>query len=81
LWQSKYIDDAVWKIWQYEIQRTLACPLTLREWSKIQDEFTSYPEFLAFVKEAQKDVLPASGFTLTCPRYFSPAGKLVSVRL
>jgi hypothetical protein len=63
LWQSKYIDDAVWKIWQYEIQRTLACPLTLREWPKIQDEFTSYPEFLAFVKEAQKDVLPASGFT------------------
>lgn len=52
-WQSKYIDDRVWKIWEHELKRMLSSNLVVREWQKLEQEFQSYPEFLAFVKGAQ----------------------------
>ncbi|HLV79586.1 MAG TPA: hypothetical protein VKT32_04865 [Chthonomonadaceae bacterium] len=60
LWKRKYIDHAVWMIWEHEIRRTLASPLMLREWSKIEHEFTSYPEFIKFVEDAQAQALSSS---------------------
>lgn len=53
LWQKKYIDDAVWKIWEDEIIRTLQSPLMIREWPKLRDEYSSYPKFAQFVEKTQ----------------------------
>ncbi|MEP6925862.1 MAG: hypothetical protein ABI954_15450 [Pyrinomonadaceae bacterium] len=59
-WQSKYIDDKVWKIWEHELRRMLSSKLVMREWQKLEPEFQSYPEFLSFVKKAQAEPFLAS---------------------
>lgn len=54
LHKKKYLADDVWNIWEAEINRTLATPLFVREWSKLRPEFESYPEFQIFVEQAAK---------------------------
>jgi hypothetical protein len=58
LWQKGYIEDKVWKIWEAELNRTLASPLYRREWQKLQKEFHSYPEFRDYVDRVQKQPSP-----------------------
>ena len=53
LFKNGYISKEVWGIWLPEIQRTLQSPLFVREWSKLKDEFTSYPKFSNFVDRTQ----------------------------
>jgi hypothetical protein len=43
----------VWGIWEGEIIRTLASQLMRREWSKLRDEYSSFPAFMAFVERVQ----------------------------
>lgn len=59
LWQKKYVDDEVWKIWEHELIRMLQSPLIRREWQELESEFKSYPEFFNFVEEAQRMKLTA----------------------
>jgi hypothetical protein len=54
LWKKKYVADEVWKIWEDELIRILQSPLLRREWQELESEFQSYPEFLEFVKAAQR---------------------------
>lgn len=53
LWKKGLIEDAVWKIWEQELKRTIASPLVRREWKTLQKEFDSYPEFLSYVYQIQ----------------------------
>jgi hypothetical protein len=55
LYKRKYIHREVWKIWEGEILRTLRSPLFRREWKILASEFASYPEFIRYVEEVQKD--------------------------
>ena len=50
LWDKKYIDQAVWEIWEDEIQRMLKSQLMKREWPKLEPEFGAYPKFSEYVK-------------------------------
>jgi hypothetical protein len=52
--QRGMLADRVWHIWEGEIRRKLATPLLVREWSALEDEFVTFPEFRAFVAEAQR---------------------------
>jgi hypothetical protein len=54
LYRSKYIRKKVWKMWQGELNRTLKSPLFRREWKLLRHEFISYPEFIAYVDDAQR---------------------------
>lgn len=53
LWNSKYIDNKIWQIWEHEIQSVLASPLFKREWPGLAQEFNSYPEFKRYVDSTQ----------------------------
>ena len=53
LWNSKYIDNKIWQIWEHEIQSVLASPLFKSEWPGLAQEFDSYPEFKRYVDSTQ----------------------------
>ncbi len=55
LWEKKYIDQAIWEIWEDEIKRMLKSKLMEREWRKLEPEFRSYPEFRQFVEKTQSE--------------------------
>jgi hypothetical protein len=55
VWRKGLVEDAVWKIWEVELKRTISSPLYIREWQKLRKEFESCPEFLSFVEQVQKD--------------------------
>jgi hypothetical protein len=57
LWKRKYVEDAVWKMWEHELVRILQSPLFRSEWQELESEFKSYPEFLEFVNLAQRTQL------------------------
>ena len=48
-----YLAKEVWGIWERELQRTLKCPLFVREWKKLVGEFESYEDFRRYVEKAQ----------------------------
>lgn len=48
-----YLALEIWRIWQGELERTLASPLLRREWPELQPEFAATPEFAAFVERVQ----------------------------
>jgi hypothetical protein len=54
LCKQKYLSNHVWGIWEAELKRTLSSPLFVREWEGLREEFRSYPEFLAYVEQAQR---------------------------
>jgi hypothetical protein len=54
LWQNKYIANGVWKIWEAELDRTLASPLYRRAWPLLRKEFESYPDFCKYVERVQR---------------------------
>ena len=54
LCQGKYLSRDIWGIWEEEMRRTIASPLYRREWEKISDEFSSYPEFYEYVARSQR---------------------------
>lgn len=54
LWQRGYLDKRVWQIWEKEIQRMLCSPLFRREWPKLVTEFTSFEEFIDYVRKVQR---------------------------
>ena len=60
LWQKKYIDDEVWKIWEAEIIRTLQSPVMIREWNNSKGEYKSSPEFSRFVERQQSQAASLS---------------------
>lgn len=49
LWQRGYLDNAVWTIWEGEIQRTLRLPLIRREWAKLRKEYETFKDFQQYV--------------------------------
>jgi hypothetical protein len=55
LCKQKYLSNHVWGIWEDELKRTLSSPLFVREWEGLREEFRSYPEFLAYVEQAQRE--------------------------
>jgi hypothetical protein len=55
LQQGRYLDLAVWKMWEAELVRTLRTPLFQREWEALRGEFLAYKEFMDFVDSAQRD--------------------------
>jgi hypothetical protein len=57
LWQSKYIANGVWKIWQAELERTLVSPLYRKAWLLLRKEFESYPDFCEYVERVQRMTL------------------------
>jgi hypothetical protein len=57
MWKSKYLADEVWKIWEHELKRMLKSKLIKNEWKNLRKEFESYPAFLKFVEDAQKETL------------------------
>jgi hypothetical protein len=54
LFRYGHLDKKLWLIWENELSRMLRTPLVRREWADLRREFESYPEFLAFVEEAQR---------------------------
>jgi hypothetical protein len=54
LCKRKYLSKHVWKIWEAELKRTLTSTLVRREWTRLREEFHSYPEFVAYVEKAQR---------------------------
>jgi hypothetical protein len=61
LCKEKYLSKDVWKIWEAELRRTLASTLVRREWTRLREEFQSYPEFVKYVDKAQAETRPALG--------------------
>jgi hypothetical protein len=61
LCKKRYLSKDVWKIWEAELKRTLASTLVKREWTKLRDEFESYPEFVKYVDKVQNEAQPAHG--------------------
>jgi hypothetical protein len=59
MWKSKYLADEVWRIWEHELRRTLQSKLIQREWPKLRNEFESYPQFLGYVEDAQREARQA----------------------
>ncbi len=55
LWKSGLVEDAVWKIWEEELKRTISSPLYRREWQMLRKEFESYPDFLTYVNRIQSE--------------------------
>ncbi len=55
LWKRRYLSGDIWRIWESELKRTLASPLYRREWTRLRDEFSSFPEFAAYVEEVQRE--------------------------
>jgi hypothetical protein len=53
LYRCRYLDRAVWKMWEAELLRTLRTPLFRREWAALRGEFQAYLEFMEFVDVAQ----------------------------
>lgn len=54
LWKRGYLSGDIWRIWEAELRRTLASPLYRREWLSLREEFSSFPEFVAYVEQAQR---------------------------
>jgi len=54
LWKRGYLDTQVWQIWEREIQRMLRSPLFRREWPKLVTEFTSFQEFIDYIRNVQR---------------------------
>jgi hypothetical protein len=61
LYRCGYLARAVWSIWEKEMKRTLGSPLVAREWQHLRHEFTSYPHFLVFMDDVQKERNQAAG--------------------
>lgn len=58
LCKRKYLSKDVWRIWEAELRRSLASTLIRREWTRLRDEFQSYPEFVEYVENAQRQAQP-----------------------
>jgi len=54
LYKKHYLSKSIWSIWEKELKRTLRSPLLRREWSKLRNEFESYPTFSRYVEETQR---------------------------
>lgn len=52
--KNKYLSRHVWRIWEAELKRTLASTLVRREWTRLREEFHSYPEFVEYLEKAQR---------------------------
>ena len=57
---QKYIDDSIWHVWRTDLERTLSCPLIVREWPDIKPEFEYFEEFTHFVESIQTKKEPTS---------------------
>ena len=53
LCKRRYLSKEIWRIWESELKRSLRSPLIRREWAKLGKEFSSYPEFVEYVTQAQ----------------------------
>ena len=52
LWRNGYLDHAIWRIWNDELERTLRSDLVKKEWPNLKAEFQSYGHFCDFVDRA-----------------------------
>jgi hypothetical protein len=55
LWKNGYLANTVWAVWEGDLKRMIASPLLRREWSALQEEFVSHPEFREYVKSIQAE--------------------------
>jgi len=53
LYRKGFLSKKIWAIWKPEIERMLRSPVLRREWECIRNEFKAYPDFFAFVENAQ----------------------------
>lgn len=53
LCRTGHLSRAIWRIWEDELQRTLASELVRREWPDLRCEFDSYPQFQSYADKAQ----------------------------
>ena len=51
--RHRYLDAAIWSIWEHELVRTLGSDLVQSEWPRMRIEFESFNEFCEFVETAQ----------------------------
>ena len=53
LHRQGFLARDIWRIWEAELERTLASPLLRREWPALRREFSATAEFARYVERVQ----------------------------